>query len=106
MGQVGGVGSLRWEDQQKLHSVIEKGRPSSNGIAGGEEQVDGSISGRPASNFTVELASSGRSKCRKCGEKITKVLEKRYPCIFFTLLVSAVGFSSHLLHPHRHGGGL
>ena len=73
MSQVGGVGGLRWDDQQKLRSMVEKGKPSSNGVTGGEEMVDGPSSGRPVNNFTVEIASSGRSKCRKCREKIEKV---------------------------------
>ena len=73
MSQVGGVGGLRWDDQQRLRSVVEKGRPSSNGVAGGKEMVDGPSTGQPTSIFTVEVASSGRSKCRKCREKIEKV---------------------------------
>ena len=73
MSQVGGVGGLRWDDQQKLRSVIEKGKPTSNGIAGAEDMVDGPLPGQPTTNFTVEVASSGRSTCRKCLEKIEKV---------------------------------
>ena len=79
MSQVGGVGGLRWDDQQKLRSVVEKGKPTSNGVARGEEMVDAPSSSQPANTFTVEVASSGRSKCRKCREKIEKV------CFFLKL---------------------
>ena len=66
MGQISGLGGIRWEDQQKIQEKVE---------GSGQEATDGpSVEDfKMNENFKVEYAPSGRAACRHCTNKIEKV---------------------------------
>lgn len=55
---------MRWEDQEKVRIQIEKGPTASKGKQGKAKSL---------SDFVIQYALSGKSTCKKCGEKIAKV---------------------------------
>ncbi|XP_070576368.1 poly [ADP-ribose] polymerase 1-like [Ptychodera flava] len=67
-GEIGGIDSLRWEDQQKIKDKIagvDSGETSSKASKSEPETV-------MLEEFTCGYAKSNRSKCRGCNEKIEK----------------------------------
>ena len=66
MGQISGLGGIRWEDQQKIQEKLE---------GSGQESTDGpSVEDlKIKESFRVEYAPSGRAACRHCTSKIEKV---------------------------------
>ena len=69
MDEVGHFHSLRWEDQEKLRTQVERGSAAPSEKKGkGAKLVSKSLQ-----DFVIQYALSGKSKCKKCGEKIEKV---------------------------------
>uniref|UniRef100_A0A6F9DN94 Poly [ADP-ribose] polymerase n=1 Tax=Phallusia mammillata TaxID=59560 RepID=A0A6F9DN94_9ASCI len=63
--EVGDYHDLRWEDQEKIRTQIERGPSKKNGA--GAPLVSKSLK-----DFVIQYALSGRAKCRKCDGKIEK----------------------------------
>ena len=66
MAQVGGLGGIRWDDQQKIREKVE---------GGGNESTDGPSAEdvEEREDCRVMVDPSGRATCAHCGSKIAKV---------------------------------
>ncbi len=84
VGDIAHYDSLRWEDQEKISSMLEnclKGGPPTGGAGGKKGKKNGSdknggggisAHGTLLKDFRLEYAKSGASKCGVCEEKIKK----------------------------------
>ena len=69
---IGGLDSLRWEDQEKVKAKTEGGGGGGSGALSADAVENG-----VSDDLLVEYAKSNRSKCKNCKEQIDKV---RCPC--------------------------
>ena len=58
---VEGIESLRWEDQQRIRSYVEAGRPSNTKAAT-----------PTAMESAIEVSKTSRATCKHCSQKIMK----------------------------------
>jgi poly [ADP-ribose] polymerase len=66
VSEIGGMGGVRWEDQQKIHSLVSGDVGASSGDV--EMADDGEI----RADLKVEYAKSNRSSCFHCKSNIDK----------------------------------
>ena len=67
--EIGHFHNLRWEDQEKVRTQVER-EPSAAATA---KKRKGSLVSKSLQDFMIQYALSGKSTCKKCGEKIEKV---------------------------------
>ena len=83
VGDISHYDSLRWEDQEKIKTMLEAALtggaiPAKGGKKGSKKAANGSAGGGLSANgtilkdFRLEYAKSGASKCGVCEEKIKK----------------------------------
>ncbi|XP_065057508.1 poly [ADP-ribose] polymerase 1-like [Rhopilema esculentum] len=69
IGEIEGIGNLRWEDQEKIKSNFgaSDSAPSASAASSKADEIDGSLA-----DYQVEYAKSSRSTCKVCDNKIQK----------------------------------
>ena len=71
IGDIEGLDSLRWEDQQKIRKYVQ-GEAQTFEDDGGGGGGGGGAEDEEGGEFVVEYAKSNRSTCRGCETKINK----------------------------------
>ena len=64
-GDVEGIETLRWEDQQKIRKYVEGGGGGGSGSGGSP-----STPAQAATKCAIEVSKTARATCRICSEKI------------------------------------